>query len=138
MAGNICNGSKAIILANSVKKTVALDLTLRLFKNNLTPTDADNVDASGYTQADFVGYAAIPLTAASWGVTTADPAVLSYAQQTFTSSANQSAQLIYGYYITRSDGSLYAAEKFSDGPYSISAISQTVKVTPNVSLTDLT
>src|SRR5262245_49414171 len=133
MPGNTCNGSKAIILANALNKTAPQNLTLRLFKNNLTPADGDNVNASGYTEANFTGYAALPLTAASWTITTADPSVASYAQQTFTSTADQTAMPIYGYYITRADASLLCAERFSDGPYNILANGQAIKVTPNVS-----
>jgi len=137
MPGNTCTGSKAVILANALNKTAPQNLTLRLFKNNLTPADSDNVNASGYTEANFTGYSAIPLTAASWTITSsADPSVASYPQQTFTSSADQTAMPIYGYYLTRADGSLLSAERFSDGPYNILSNGQTIKVTPNVSLTD--
>src|SRR5262245_32486632 len=137
MAGNTCNGSKAIILANALNKTAPQNLTLRLFKNNVTPADSDNVNASGYTEATFTGYTSIALTAATWTISTAEPAVASYPQQTFTSSADQTAQLVYGYYITQADSSLLYAEKFSDGPYSISVNGQTIKITPNYSVTDL-
>src|SRR5215831_4350517 len=136
MAGNTCNGSKAVILANALNKTAPQNLTLRLYKNNVTPADGDNVNASGYTEATFTGYTSIALTAASWTITTADPAIASYPQQTFTSSADQTAQAIYGYYLTRADASLLYAERFSDGPYNILSNGQTIKVTPNVSLTD--
>jgi hypothetical protein len=138
VAGNTCNGSKAIILANAVNKTAPQNLTLRLFRNNITPADGDNVNASGYTEATFTGYTSIALTGASWAITTAEPSIASYAQQTFTSTADQTAQLQYGYYVTRADGSLMFAERFSDGPYSIASNGQTVKVTPNFSLTDVT
>ncbi len=136
MAGNTCNGSKAIILANALNKTAPQNLTLRLFQNVLTPSDSDNVNASGYVEATWTGYAGIALTAANWSITTADPSNASYAQQTFTSTANQAAQSNYGWYITRADGSLFCAERFSDGPYSISVTGQTIKVTPNFSATD--
>ena len=138
MPGNTCNGSKAIILANAVNKTAPQNLTLRMFKNNITPGDADNVNASGYTEATFTGYTGIALTPASWNATTADPSVLAYPQQTFTSTVDQTAQSIYGYYLTRADGSLFCAERFSDGPYSISTNGQTIKITPNVTLSDVT
>lgn len=136
MAGKACNGSRTVMMENVLNKTAPQNLTLRLFQNNVTPADADNVNASGYTEAAFTGYSAIALTAGSWSVTTALPNVASYAQQTFTSSANQTVQNIYGYYITRADGSLFVAERFSDGPYAVSVNGQTIKVTPNVSLTD--
>jgi len=138
MAGNTCNGSKAVILANALNKTAPQNLTLRLFKNNITPADGDNVNASGYTEATFTGYTSIALTAASWSISTADPANATYAQQTFTSTADQTAQPQYGYYVTRADGSLLFAERFSDGPYTISTNGQTIKITPNFSLTDVT
>ena len=136
MSGIVCNGARAVMLANALNKTAPSDLTLRMYKSNTTPADSDNVNASGYTESTFTGYAGIPLTAASWSITVAHPAIASYAQQTFTSSANQTAELAYGYYITNAAGNLVAAERFSDGPYSISANGQTVKVTPNISLTD--
>jgi len=138
VAGNTCNGSKAIVLANALNKTAPQNLTLRLYKNNVTPADGDNVNASGYTEATFTGYTSIGLTAASWVITTADPAVASYAQQTFTSTLDQTPMAIYGYYVTRADGSLMFAERFSDGPYTISTNGQTIKITPNFSFTDLT
>src|SRR5262245_13748294 len=106
MAGNTCNGSKAIILANALNKTAPQNLTMRLNKNNLRPAHGDNVNASGYTEATFTRYTSIALTAATWTISTAEPAVASYPQQTFTSSADQTAQLIYGYYLTRADASL--------------------------------
>jgi hypothetical protein len=135
MAGNTCNGSKAIILANALNKTSPLNLTLRLFTNNITPADSDNVNASGYTEATFTGYGGIALTAGSWSITTADPSVASYAQQTFTSTT-ATPQTVYGYYITRSDGTLFTAERFSDGPYSISNATLPIKVTPTINATD--
>lgn len=136
MAGIACNGSRKTMMENILNKTAGSNLTLRLFKNDVTPDDADNVNASGYTEATFTGYSAVAFTAANWTVTTAHPAVASYAQQTFTSSADQSTQNIYGYYITNAGGSLVVAERFTDGPYAISANGQTIKVTPTISLTD--
>lgn len=136
MAGIACNGSRKTMLENAVNKTAPSNLTIRLFKNNVVPADSDNVDASGFTEANFTGYAGQSLTAASWSVTSAHPAVATYPQVTFTSSADQTAQLVYGYYVTNGAGQLVVAEAFSDGPYSIAANGQTIKVTPAISLTD--
>lgn len=135
MPGNTCNGSKAIMLANTLNKTAPLNLTLRLFINNITPADADNVNASGYQEANFSGYGGIALTAGTWSITVVDPSAATYPQQTFVSTT-ATPQTCYGYYITRADGSLYTAERFSDGPYSISNATLPIKVTPTVSLTD--
>lgn len=137
MAGVASNASRATMMAQVLNKTAASNLTLRLYKNNVTPSDTDpDLASSTYTEANFTGYSAASFTAANWSVTTAKPAVASYAQQTFTSSADQSVQNVYGYYITNAAGSLVVAELFSDGPYAVSANGQTIKVTPTISLTD--
>jgi len=136
MSGIACNGSRAVMLANVLNKTAPSDLTLRLFKNNVFPSDSDNVNASGYTEATFTGYSAIALVAANWSITTAHPAIASYALQIFTSSADQTVELEYGYYITNVSGNLVIAERFTDGPYSIATNGQTIKVTLQISLTD--
>jgi hypothetical protein len=130
MSGVVCNASRKIAAENILFKTAAQALTLRLYKNVKTPANGDNINASEYIEATFLGYAPIALNAVNWSVTTAFPTMATYPLQTFTSSANQTAELVYGYYITRADGTLYLAELFSDGPYSVSTIAQTVKVTP--------
>lgn len=65
MSGIVCNGARKTMLENVLNKTAPANLTLRLFKNNHTPVDADNVNASDYTEADFTGYAGLAFTAAS-------------------------------------------------------------------------
>lgn len=134
MAGIANNGARATFLANILNQTAPSNMTLRIFQNNITPADTDTVAL--YTESTFTGYAGTALTAASWSITTAHPAVATYPQVTFTSSANQTAQSEYGYYITNAAGALMFAERFSDGPYSVSVLNQTIKVTPTVSLTD--
>lgn len=136
MAGIACNGSRQVIMQQSLNFVAPQNLTLRLFKNNITPTDTDNVNASGYTEATFTGYSAAALTAASWSVTSAHPAVATYPAVTFTSTANQTLENEYGYYITRADGTLYVAERFTSAPFGISLNGQTIQITPTVSLTD--
>lgn len=113
-----------------VNKTAPQDLQLRLFKNDYTPgettTEADVVEA------DFVGYAPITLTPASWVSASGAPSQATFAQQTFLSTAVQSQQ-VYGYYYAQAvSGKLVAAERFSDGPYSILLVGDPVKVTPKI------
>jgi hypothetical protein len=107
---------------------------LRLFKNNLTP---DNTSVlADFTEADFTGYSAITLTGGSWTTTQGNPSTGAYAQQTFSSSAAQAVQTIYGYYITRtSTGRVWYYERFATAR-TIQGATDTIKVTPNVKYKD--
>lgn len=127
------NAGEAIALAALVNKTAPQDLKLKLFKNNYTPVEASV--AGDFTEADFTGYAEKSLTGASWTVTPGAPSNAAYAAQTFTSSANQTAQLVYGYYLVQgTSGTIVWAEKFTDGPYSISNLNDAISVTPVITL----
>jgi len=109
------------------------NLVLKLFQNNITPAEGDV--AATYTVATFTGYSNITLTGASWTVTAGatGPSTASYAQQTFTSSANQATQQVYGYYLIRvSSLDLVYAERFSDGPYPITNNGDAIKITPTI------
>lgn len=112
-----------------VNKTAAQNLVLRLYKSNTTPGESDT--EATYTEATFTGYSAITLTGASWGA--ASGGSIAYAQQTFTSSANQTTENIYGYYYTQvTSGKLVSAERFADGPYAITNDGDNIKVTPTL------
>lgn len=118
-----------------LKQTVAPEtVILKLYQNNITPSATDV--AGTYTEATFTGYSAITLAAATWTVVAANPSTATHAQQTFTSSANQATQQVYGYYlIGTTSGKLYWAERFSDGPYPISFNNDQIKITPKITLT---
>lgn len=125
------NQGEQIALEALLNKTAPQNLVLRLFKSNTTPGETDT--EATYTEADFTGYATITLSGASWTVTPGAPTSASYAQQTFTSSANQSTQNVYGYYLTQlASGKLVYAERFSDGPYPITNNGDKVNVTPTI------
>lgn len=127
------NNGEGDALAAIVGKAAAENLKLRLYQNNITPAETDT--AATYTVATFTGYADITLTAASWTVTEGAPSDASYAQQTFTSSADQSSQSIYGYYFTRvTSGRIAWAERFPAGPYAIANNGDNIKVTPKFTL----
>jgi hypothetical protein len=134
MALLVPDAAEVVWLKAVINHTAPQNLVLKLFKNNHTPAEGDT--EADYTEADFSGYAALTLTGSSWsvsssgGVTTA-----SYAQQTFTSDADQSTQSVYGYYLVQaSSGKIMWAEKFTDGPYPISFNGDDIKVTPKVTL----
>jgi hypothetical protein len=114
-----------------VNKLVPQDLRLRLFQSNTTPAETDT--AATYTESSFTGYAGINLTGANWTLTAGNPTSADYAQQTFSSSANQTVQQCYGYYLTQvTSGTLVLAERFPDGPYPIANNGDQVKVTPHI------
>jgi hypothetical protein len=109
------------------------DQILKLYKNNYTPVEGSA--AGSFTEATWSGYAAAPLLGAYWSVVTVVYGVTtaSYAEQTFVSDTDQTAQLNYGYFIIgASSGVLLWAERFTDGPYSISVNGDEIRITPKI------
>jgi hypothetical protein len=129
MALNVPNTGENIALEALVNKTAPQNLVLRLFKNNITPSDTDT--AGTYTEATFPGYSAITLTGASWGAASAG--TISYAQQTFTCSGTATDD-IYGYYTTQAtSGTLVYSERDGSAPFAIRNSGDNIKITPTIS-----
>lgn len=127
----VCNQGEVLALKALLNHTAGQNLVLRLFKSNTTPGETDT--EATFTEADFTGYSAITLTGSSWTVNEGAPSDASYAQQTFTSSANQTTQNAYGYYLTQlTSGKLVYAERFTDAPYPITNNGDAIKVTPRI------
>lgn len=130
MALNVPDVGENIALENFVNKTAPQNQTLKLFQNNITPSDTDT--AGTYTVATFTGYADIGLTGASWNAASAGSIAYS-AQQTFTSSGVVSNS-IYGYYIIQaSSGILMWSERDASAPFTVANIGDAVKLTPAIS-----
>ncbi len=107
------------------------DLSLRLFQNNITPAETDV--AATYTVATFTGYANITLTGASWTVSGTAPTQIAFAQQTFTSTANQGLQNIYGYFYLRVTAlDIMGAERFTSAPFPIENNGDEIRITPQI------
>ena len=117
-----------------LQKVLNQTLTLKLFKNNVTPGETDT--EATYTVADFTGYADKSLTYANWGFTPGAPTVALYnAAQAFTSGADGQSQTIYGYFVIQaSDGKLLWAERFADAPITIVNNNDAINVTPRITL----
>lgn len=131
MALVLPNQGEGIALKALLNHTAGQNLVLRLFKSNTTPAEADT--EATYTEATFTGYSSVTLTGSSWTIAEGAPSEASYAQQTFTSSADQASQSVYGYYLTQvTSGKLVTAERFSDGPYAIVNNGDQIKVTPKI------
>ncbi len=130
--GLIPDAAEVVWLKNVTNNTAPQNLVLKLYKNNYTPV-AGSTEAN-FTEADFTGYASITLAGATWAFTQASPSYAQYPQQTFTSSADQTTQNIYGYYIVQvTSGKIMAAELFA-APYPISNNGDTIKITPTLYL----
>lgn len=127
----------SLLVPNASKKTCvemilkAQNLTLHLYTNNKVPAVGDV--AADYTEATGSGYAPKTLTAGSWAVTAANPAVGTYATQTFTFTAALSPGNVYGYFVKRtSDSLLMWSERFTTpaGPYAVTSSADTIDVNP--------
>jgi len=129
MALNFPDVGENLALAMIVNKTAAENLVLRLYKNNITPSDTDT--AGTYTEATFPGYAAITLTGASWGAPSGG--TITYgAQQTFTCSGT-STDDIYGYYVTQAtSGTLLYSERDGAAPFAVRNSGDNIKLTPTI------
>jgi len=86
------------------------DLTLKLFCNDITPSDSDVV--GDYTEAVGGGYASKTLTCGSWTISIADGiAQAVYVQQSFYLTGTLTTNTtIYGYFVVDGDGSLMWAD----------------------------
>ena len=129
MALNFPDVGENLVLAMIVNRTAPENLVLRLFKNNITPSDTDV--AGTYTEATFPGYAAITLTGASWNAPSGG--TIAYgAQQTFTCSGT-STDDIYGYYVTQaSSGTLLYSERDGAAPFAVRNSGDNIKLTPTI------
>ena len=135
MALRVTDEGEVIALKALLNHTAGQNLVLKLYQNNITPADTDT--AATYTECTFTGYVNLTLTGASWTVTPGAPAVASYAQQTFTSSADQAAQNAYGYFLTQlGSGTLVYAERFTGAPFVIQNNGDNIKVTPRITAKD--
>jgi hypothetical protein len=113
---------------------LAVNYTLHLFQNDVVVAEA--LTEAGLTEADFTGYSSVALTGGAWTTTAGDPCTGAYAKQSFTSSADQAAQTIYGYYVTRTaGGALEWLEKF-DAAVTIQFDLDRIDITPQLTLAD--
>lgn len=125
---------EAKLLAYALNKLTPENMTLKLFKSNSTPAEGDI--ATTYTEANFTGYVSVSVLGSSFTITTTGGVTeAARAAAAFTSSADQAAQSVYGYYVVgATSGVLLWAERFSDGPYIISINGDQINVTLKITL----
>lgn len=116
--------------------TSPTNLTLRLFVDNTTPGDTDT-EASGYTEfGATMSYVAVALTPGSWVITPGAPGVspAAYPMVTWTFTAGGPVSA-YGYFVTRADGKLMWAERFTPTtPFTVTNVGDKIDVTLNITL----
>lgn len=111
----IPNEGELELLDKMLKVALAVDedYSLKLYKNNYTPTAAST--AANFTEADFDGYTAKILVRANWNTSTtvSGKASTSYPQQSWTCGVTTND--IYGYYVQGADsGVVLWAERFAN------------------------
>jgi hypothetical protein len=124
------------------------DMDLKLFKNNvvsgLTAAQIEALDETDFTEATFTGYADVTIAgenqgvSSDWTITDGDPGVAVAPEQTFESTANQTAQTIYGYYVVKTTGGALQWFEYLSTPQEIESDGDVIKVTPRFTLKDET
>ena len=129
MALNVPDVGENRILEAIVNRTAPQDLHLRLYTNNITPSDTDT--AGTYTQAGFPGYAQIALAGASWNAA-ASGSIIYSSQQSWTCSGVATDD-VYGYYVVQQvSGILLWSERDATAPFQVRNSGDVVKVTPTL------
>lgn len=131
MALVFSNVGEILGLGYMLKDSSPEALTLKLYKNDYTPTTTSV--AGDFTEADFTSYADKDLARASWATptTVSNVASSAYAAQTFT--CGTTGNTIYGYYyVGTTSGTLFAGERFATPRVLVSG--DTLSVTPVITL----
>lgn len=131
MALNVNSIGEQLMLKYMLNHTTATNAVLRLYTNNLTPSDADTL--SSFSESTAAGYAAKTLTGSAFTIgTTSDTTTAVYSAQTFTYSTSET---IYGYYLTNAAGTTaWLAERFTGAPFSIPSGGGSCSVQLNIEL----
>jgi hypothetical protein len=130
VAGMLTSLGEQIVLEALANKTAPQSLVLKLFTNDYTPVRGST--SANLTEASGSGYSAATLTPASWSFTAggSPPGRLEYPAVTF-GFTDALAVPVYGYFLVQtSSGLLVAAERFSDGPYTIALNGDEIVITP--------
>jgi len=127
MAIVLTTGGKNISLNYITGKTSSTEgLLLKLFSNNVTPSEIDTVLT--YTEVTGGGYTYKTLTPSTWSVAGGSA---NYPAQTFTFTG--AVGNVYGYYVVRATtGDLVFAERFATGPFNVQTNGDNISVTLNL------
>lgn len=119
---------------------LAVNYSMRLFSNNvengLSTAQRDALTEASFTEATFTGYASAALTGGAWTTTPGNPASAYYAAQSFTSTADQTPETIWGYYVLRSSDQRLEWYEYFSASATIQYNSESIVVTPRMTLAD--
>ena len=116
-----------------------VDMSLRLYTTDVlagrSDVEIEALTEAAFVEATFPGYAPVALTN-PWTIVPGNPSKATVPEQSFVRTSTGTAELIYGYYLTRTaDGALMWFEQF-DGPVSMEFQNDVLKVTPELTLDD--
>jgi len=116
--------------AEVLNKFLNQTLTLKLFSNDITPSDTDAV--GDYTECAGGGYVSKSLTFGNWVVVAGDPAQATYPVQSFNFTGPTDApSVLYGYYVVDASNVLLWSERFAAGVVPFTPVNGTlIQVTP--------
>lgn len=131
MAIVVPNNGEGLALKNFINNEAPQDQTLKLFANNISPSETDT--AGTYTEAAGGGYAAKSLTGANWNLTEGAPSDVTYnAEQVWTFTGPLTTNpTVYGYFVVQAtSGTLMWAE--SQTSFTPTNNGDQIKVTPTL------
>jgi hypothetical protein len=109
MALLVPNEGEAQMLAIILGKTPAETLNLKLYSNDVTPSETDT--ASTYTEVSGSGYAQVVFSPSDFTIVEGAPSIATPDAKTF--SFTGAAGYIYGYYVVgETSGKVYWVERF--------------------------
>src|SRR5690606_15809277 len=122
-----------------LKLITDVDMSLRLYTNDVlagrSDVEIEALTEAAFVEATFPGYTPVALTN-PWTIVPGNPSKATVPEQSFIRTSTGTAELIYGYYLTRTaDGALMWFEQF-DGPVSMEFQNDVLKVTPELTLDD--
>jgi hypothetical protein len=129
------DAAEALLLNAVTGKTPATVWTLRAY-TALSPSLSKATVVADVTEAVGGGYAAIPLTAASWVTTPGTPTSSTYPKQTWALTALTGNPAILGYYVTNAAGALVYLEPLA-ASFTPGAVGYSLEVTPTLTLGSL-
>lgn len=133
-----CGDGMSLVVSESAEQDflddiLAHSVELRLYSNNITPAKSDT--AATFIEVSGGGYVPKLLTQPNWTISPGTPSQGVAPEQVFTFTGPVLGGLVFGYYFVRvSNGRLRWAERFTDGPYSVTFDGDVVRVTPRLNL----
>jgi hypothetical protein len=146
MAGRIVNQGELIALRCLANAKAPENLVLRLFTNDvddgLSAAQKEALDEGDFTEATFTGYSSVEIEGDAGGVsnewtpTGGDPSSVTTTERSFASSADQSAETVYGWYLTTATSGELVAYGYLSSPVTVQNDGDSIGVTPTITAAD--